>query len=263
MKKQLYLSALAMLLAGSVQAQVTPEKVYQGQGEIIRLSNGDYKYQTTQLATNQVNVYNLNHSVYKQLTVPSLGTAYEFRGVQYVSDALFDVNANNVEYIAHYGSTNVNGGLGKSVVYSETGSQLAVLDSSNYYVSIYNTPAGAKMLSTIRTYSNSYTLTREYTRVYSLAGRLALRAATPQLEDASGAYPNPAQALVNLPYSLQAGQTGSLKVYDMGGRLVGAYQIDSHINRLEMGTRDLRAGVYTYTVETAAGVTAGKRFVIQ
>lgn len=251
-----------MLASGLAQAQITPEKVYQGSGEMIRLSNGDYKYQMTRLGANQVTVYNLNHSIYKQLTVPGLSTSYELRSTQYVSDALFDLNPNNIEYIATYGST-TGSGVSKAVIYSETGTQLAVLDSANYYVSIYNTPSGAKLLNTIRVYSNASTLTKEYTRVYSLAGRLALRVATPTLTDATGAYPNPAFAFVNLPYSVEAGKSGVLKVYDVSGRLVKSYQVDSHIDHLEMSARDLRPGVYLYNVETAAGASSSRRFSIE
>jgi hypothetical protein len=264
MKKVLYLAFLVALLASrSVQAQITPENAYQGSGYMIRLSSGDYKYQMLRSATNQLTLYSLNHAIYKQFTVPSGGAGYSTGNVSYVSDALFDTNPANVEYAVSYSNSSGPNTLYKTVIYSETGTQLALLDSTTY-IQIYNTPGGTKMLASKFTYATTTgTITREYTRIYTLGGHLALRTATPTLPDAAGAYPNPAQSLVNLPYSVPAGQTGSLKVYDISGRVVGTYQVDSHINHLEMGTRDLRPGVYLYTVETLGGVSPGQRFIIK
>lgn len=262
-------SLIALLAAPAAHAQITPEKVYAGYGEVIRLSTGDYKYQltvrdaTAAAALNRVMVYNLNHSIYKQLTVPSIGAAYQADDVQYVSDALFDTNPGTLEYVVNFGSSQV-AMPHKSVIFSETGSQLAVFDSTNYYVSVYNTSAGAKLLTTTRVYNGTTNIiTREYSRVYGLPGRLALRTATPALADAAGAYPNPAQSTVALPYAVPANTTGTLKVFDASGRLAASYQVDGHVDRLALSTRDLRPGVYVYRVETTAGMTPGRRFIIE
>lgn len=267
MKRFFYsLSFVVLLASPAAHAQITPEKVYRGLGEMIRLSNGDYKYQlnthNASNVTDQVMVYNLNHSIYKQLGIPSLGAAYEAGGIQYVSDALFDTNAATMEYVVNYNST-LNGGQRKTIVYSETGSQLAVFDSTNYYVAVYNTPSGSKLLTTTTIYSSSNTITRQYTRVYGLPGRLALRVATPETADAAGAYPNPARGIVTLPYSVPPNTIGTMKVFDVSGRLAASYKIDGHIDRLELSTRDLRPGAYLYRVETTAGVMPGRRFVIE
>ncbi|GAB2861157.1 T9SS type A sorting domain-containing protein [Hymenobacter ruber] len=261
------LSLTALLGAPAAHAQITPEKVYTGEGEMIRLSTGDYKYQMTvhnsAAVITRVMVYNLNHSVYKQLNVPVIGTTYEAQGVQYVSDALFDTNPATLEYMVDYGTTQ-QGLMRKSIIFSETGSQLAVFDSTNYYMSVYNTPAGAKLVSNIQVYNSATnSITRQYSRVYGLPGRLALRAATPVLPDAAGAYPNPAQSTVALPYVVPTNTTGTLQVFDASGRLAASYQVDGHVDHLALSTRDLRPGVYVYRVATAAGTTAGRRFTIE
>jgi len=261
-----FLLAAGLLLAGaSAQAQITPEKVYQGSGTMVRMSNGDYKYLlerfTGSASASQYTLYNLNHSVFKQITPPLLGAGYSTPSVSYISNGLFDTNPATVEYLARYYDPN-NGNPLRTIVYSETGSSIAVLDST-YDVEIYNTPVGTKLLANKRAYSSTGTLLRDYTRVYSLPGQLALRAETPAVQQVAGAYPNPAETLVNLPYSVPAGQVGTLKVFGIDGRLVGTYRIDNHTNHLEMGTRDLRPGTYVYTVETANGTTAASRFIIR
>lgn len=266
MKKVLYLASFVALLTGRLaQAQITPETTYQGHGPMIRMSTGDYKYQMYRSSTNQVILYNLNHSVYKQFTVPIAATGYTsgYDRIAYVSDALFDNNPATVEFIAQYGYANNISGVYREIVYSETGSQLAVLDSVSS-LAVYNTPSGTKMVAVKAAYNpTNGNLLRDYTRVYALPGQLALRVATPTVAEISGAYPNPATGLVNLPYVVKAGETGTLRVYDISGKLSASYKVDAHINRLELSIRDLRAGVYIYRIETASGVTAGQRFVIE
>ena len=260
-----FILAAGLFLAGaSAQAQIVPEKVYPGSGYLTRLSTGDYKYVVTSFLNNQtqVTLYNLNHSVYKQIMVPLFGAAYSSGYLLYLSDALFDTNPATIEYAVSYYGRQLGPIPNETVIYSETGARLAVLDSTSS-VSIYNTPNGTKLLAYNNFSSSSTTIRREYTRVYSLAGTLPLRAATPGLPEVAGAYPNPAQMLVNLSYSVPTGQIGTLRVYAIDGRLIRSYQVDSHTNRMEMGTRDLPVGVYVYTVETTAGVSSGQRFIIQ
>lgn len=227
---------------------------------MVRLSNGDYKYVMSD-DNNQHTLYNLNHSIFKQFTPPVLSNAAP-AGVAFVSDRLFDTNAFTIEYLVFYYSPN-NGNAIRATIFSETGATLAVLDST-YLADIYNTPAGTKLLAAKVGYNSTGGRTRFYTRVYSLPGQLALRAATSSVaEQVSGAYPNPAHEMVTLPYTVPAGQVGTLQVLDLSGRLVASYQVDSHVKALEVSARDLRPGMYVYNVVTAAGSSAGRRFMIR
>ncbi len=248
-----------MVLAyGTVQAQITPEVVYQGNGQMIKLSNGDVKYQLKRSLANQVTLYNLNHSIYKQFTPPLLSGSQA--SISYISDALFDTNPATIEYLAKYYDSN-NGTPLKSIVYSETGNQIAVFDSA-YDTFIYNTPVGAKMLVN-KGNPNPNGPVKEYTRVYSLPGQLALRAATAQSAEVVGASPNPAHELITLHYAVPQGENGTLRVYNLSGQLIASYKVDDHVGGLEMGAQDLRPGIYVFNVTTKAGTTAGKRFVIE
>lgn len=264
MKRLFYLSfVMALLAGGSAQAQITPEVIYQGGGPMIRMSTGDYKYQMIRSATKQVTLYNLNHSIYKQFTIPAAPAGFTGGYASYISDALFDTNTATVEYLVQYSYANRSSGEGRVIVYSETGTQLAVMDSV-INLNIYNTPSGTKMLAEKVAYDPlSGATLRNYTRVYSLGGQLALRTASPQLMEVAGAYPNPARGIVTLPYTIPAGEVGMMQVFDVTGKLVASYRVDSHINRLEVSTRDLRPGVYLYKVKTSTGVSSGQRFIIE
>jgi hypothetical protein len=253
------LLAAALLTGRAAQAQITPEKVYNGGGYMVRLSNGDYKY-VMRDDNNQHTLYNLNHSIFKQFTPPVVSNAAP-AGVAFVSDRLFDTNASTIEYLAFYYNP-TNGNAIRATVFSETGAALAVLDST-YLADIYNTPAGTKLLAEKVGYNSAGTRTRNYTRVYSLPGQLALRAATPSAaEQVGSAYPNPAHEKVTLPYAVPGGQTGTLQVFDLSGKRVATYQVDGHVKGLEISAHDLRPGMYLYSVTTSAGTTAGSRFVV-
>lgn len=261
MRKGFYygLLAAALLTGRAAQAQITPEKVYAGTSTMVRMSNGDYKYVVSS-SSNQYTLYNLNHSIFKQFTPPAVSNATP-ASVDYISDRLFDTNASTVEYVASYYNSSTGRAIQTSII-SENGTILALLDSA-YSVNIFNTNAGTKLLARKEGYSSTGTLTRLYTRVYSLPGQLALRAATPQLEAEASAYPNPAHEMVTLPYTVPSGQAGTLQVFDLSGKRVATYQVDGHVKGLEISARDLRPGMYVYSVTTSAGTTAGSRFVVQ
>ncbi len=262
MKHLLLAAGLVLAGAATAQGQITLERTHLGRGTVIRLNNGDYKYSLTDAVNaNQVVLYNLNHSIYRQLTAPSAGVGYVFGRADYVSDALFDTDANTVEFVATYYNSAVN--LSKTIICSQSGAQIIAFDSTNQ-IFIYNTSAGAKLLKGGFLYgSPAGAPIREFTRIYSLPGRLALRATTPNLPDVAGAYPNPARETVTLPYTLPTGGRGVVRVYDVAGRLAATYQVDSHTDHLTLTTQDLRPGVYLYQVETATGTTAGQRFVVE
>lgn len=263
MKNLLLLAGL--LAAGiSAQAQVTPEAVLYGNAPtaaMVKL-NGDMKY-VTQGPTGQAYIYNLNHSVYKQLTPPAV-SGYDISYIFFVSDALFDTSVANVEYMAYYGVSG-NPDAARTIVYSENGGVIATLDSvSSYGVKFYNTSAGSKMIT------SPGGSTRPYTRVYGLAGTympLKTTGAATQIE--GSVYPNPGRtgAPINLPYQLTAGQRAALEVLDMTGRVVRSFAVaGGTFDHLLLSPADLPApGAYVYRIVPANGgaATVGKRFVVQ
>ena len=265
MKKILLTLFVVALTTDIATAQITQEHRYNGVGDVVRMSTGDYKYQLVSAVPGspvRVTLYNLNHSIFRAISVPTLGPNFGAPYVQYVSDALFDTNPATIEYVAIY-NVGTSGDEKRAIVYSETGAQLLSIDSTSYYVDVYNTSAGAKLVASRRVFSQTGVWQRETTRVFGLPGRLSLRAATPALPDVAGAYPNPTHETVALPYTLPTGGRGILRVYDATGRSVVSYQVDGHTDHLMLTARDLRPGVYLYRVETAAGITAGQRFTIE
>ncbi len=83
-------------------------------------------------------------------------------------------------------------------------------------------------------------------------------------------YPNPFRKTTNIKYSMNMGSNVSLKVYDIGGRLVrnlfngfqepGVYTVNW--NGTDDFARKLPAGVYFYRLERKEGITETKELII-
>jgi hypothetical protein len=254
-----FLLAAGLLLAGAsaAQAQITMEHRYNAQILLHKLSNGTLKYAgyfSLTATTGQVRVYNLDHSLYRQVPV-TLPASTEVQQLQYVSDNLFNTNT-NLEMVLSMRQTSGNYLQMMSVI-DETGTTILAEDSTAYPL-IYNTPSGSKMVATF------YTTGRTYSKIFALPGSYTpLRTQTAQGIEEAGAYPNPGRAAITLPYQVQRGQTGRLDVLDMTGRVVKTFAVDSTFDHLLLDSSELAAGTYVYRVTTPVDTSAGRRFVVE
>jgi len=255
MKKALL--ALLLLAAGSAKAQITFEHKYPQKVNIFKLSTGEVKYAAyVSGTTNQVRVYNQNHSLFRQLSVPLAATVQA--EVDYLSDKLFNTTP-DLEFMLYCYDPAPNAPLAFAQVFSETGTSLLRVDSTNF-VDIYNSTAGTKLVTYQRTVAgDSY-----YSKVYALGGsRAALKTTDAAGKEAAQPYPNPTGGQVQLPYKVAAGQVGELTVTDVTGRTVAHYQVDGTFDHLLFYARGLRPGVYLYWVQVAGQSSATRRFVVQ
>ncbi|MBD2768397.1 T9SS type A sorting domain-containing protein [Hymenobacter sp. BT664] len=263
-----FLLSLALLVVGtaSAQAQVTLEKRYAGYLETIKLSDGSVKYYVPSSSSPQLRIYNQDHSIFRTITVPAVA-GVTLRYIQGVTDKLFNQDG-ALEYVAFYNDVDPTTFVEKDVmrVWNESGGLLAAGDTAEF-AQFYNTPTGTKMLISGATRTSSIFGGGPYievTRVYALGGTYTpLRTQVGATEALAQPYPNPTNELIQLPYAIAQGQVGTLRVLDAAGRVVVHYQVDNHTNHLLLRTDRLPAGVYTYTIETTSGVSAGRRFVVQ
>ncbi len=224
---------------------------------IFKLSTGEVKYATyVPGSANQVRIYNQNHSLFRQISVPLPATVRG--GLDYLSDKLFNTTP-DLEFMVYGYDQARSDYVAFAQVFSETGTSLLRVDSTNF-VDIYNSAAGTKLI----TYQQKAVGDGYYSKVYALGGtRSALRTATAANTEAAQPYPNPAAGRVQLPYAVAAGQVGELLITDAVGRAVAHYQVDATFDHLLFDTRGLRPGVYLYQVQVAGQPSATRRFVVQ
>jgi len=247
------LLALGLLTGGAAQAQITQETRYKDNVSAYKLSTGEVKYAGYFYANNAFRIYNQNHSLYKQVSLPQT-VAYLY-STAFLSDKLFNTTS-DLEFVvvANYSS----GTVPSLKVFSETGATLLTVDSCTY-ANILNTPTGTKMLA-VTSYNQG--TPSNNTRVFSLPGTytaLALKEELTQGSTGALPYPNPALSEIKLPYHVAVGQTATLSLTDATGRQVAAYQVDSTFDYLLLDTRSLAAGIYFYRV----GSAPAQRFVVK
>lgn len=286
MKKLLIIFSL--LYCGTLaNAQITYEHSYippDPLGDFVRIvhfSSHGYKYVNMNQNTSggYINLYNLNHSLYKTINIPSLPAGQ--MQVYYISDSLFNTNGSNIEYLV---SDIDNGQIGHVMIFDDLGNTLFSKDSVcmgglspwwPYTEPIFYTPNGFKMILI------SYVVSTENDSelVYNLPGALpceeCVNGNTKAYGNYSGygqlnnsgfllnAYPNPAKNSVTIKYELPAGiNKGDLVFYDLHGREVKTFTVDRTFNSLLVSTADLAAGTYFYVLRAGNNYVGSKKMVI-
>ncbi len=61
-------------------------------------------------------------------------------------------------------------------------------------------------------------------------------------------YPNPNNGLMTLDYHLGDNETGTVEVYDLTGRILKSFVIQSRGTQLEINSTELSAGQYYYVI---------------
>ena len=61
-------------------------------------------------------------------------------------------------------------------------------------------------------------------------------------------YPNPNKGLMQLDYDLGNSQHATIKLYDINGKLISSYKLDSNKGILQMNEQNLNNGIYFYHI---------------
>lgn len=285
MKKLLFILSLLFCVAGT-KAQITYEHTYNtnsidnGQPRIVHFSSQGYKYAVVNAGTTTgtINIYNLNHSLYKTMTIPTMPPSASNLFVYYISDSLFNTNPANIEYLVTEADAN---GTGYVRIFDDIGNTLFSKDSVYlnpyllqlpYTEPIFYTPNGYKMI--LQQNDPSFTDTAAY--VYSLPGALpcnecangvVITTAAPNEQQGNGsllnAYPNPAKNSTTIKYELPYGiNQGDIIFYDLQGRQVKTFTVDRTFDSLLVSTADLAAGTYFYVLRAGGNYVGSKKMVI-
>jgi hypothetical protein len=78
----------------------------------------------------------------------------------------------------------------------------------------------------------------------------------------SSVYPNPASDQINFEYNT-AGKDGSIQIYDITGKQVRNYVVNSGSTKSTIGLEGLHSGIYFYTLNISGKPLATKKFIIK
>ncbi len=255
-------------------AQITLEQSYaDGQGlSIIKLENSGQKYLQYDLTNQIVKLYNLDHSIFKTISLPTLQPSTQLLSISYISENLF--NSDNLIEILCFKKNwlpttvttsgevkviNENG----NVIFS--GDSMVVVEqrSTTYYgyddkcPFIYNTTNGTKMI--LYSYKSS---DKEF-KVYSLPGTLV--ASIKQINDINLQqlpFPNPTNNNITIAYQLPLNKQGKLIINDLSGKIILEYSIDNTFDNVIIETNSLASGNYFFSIYSDNQKLSTGKFVV-
>jgi hypothetical protein len=276
--------AIFILFAATIfftaKAQIITEAVYPGGSMFltpqflhpVQLTGGGDKYCEFYPSQSQIILYNLNHTIYHTINLPTLPPSAASIRVSYVSDALFDQNTADIEYVLQYTSF-ASANYNRVAIYRENGTLLFQRDSvaiepcywSEVPDRVFNTTAGAKMILSAQSGGNAIVL--------GLPGHLPCKECAgtgPMMiqshENGSSAgtpYPNPAADFTTIPYALPEGErAGWLVLFDVAGKEVKRLQITNTFTSVTLSTQDIAAGTYSYRIESGQTSLPGEKLII-
>ncbi len=287
MKKALLSVLISLSSFLATHAQLTPLHTYADtQGyyfSVVDLSLSGTKYMFMNYnasAITTVVLYNLNHSIWKTINVPSIsGLSHPGISINYcpphVSENFFKID-NKVDMAMSYydnssGQTNL-------VIFDETGAVISRVDSVSSY-EIYNIGTDSFVTACFwNDFDSTGTITKYKTKLFAVPGTLPCNSCghgaglgMPVTGGGAGnqsllslnIIPNPASSHAIIEYKIPAGATGRINIFDQAGRQVKQYSVDSHFDNITVDATDLPPGVYSYSLFSNGQSTAKKMVVVK
>jgi hypothetical protein len=252
-------TVLALLTSISINAQISLENTYIGNTNasslrFVNLSNSGDKFVLFEPALNQIKLYNLNHTIWKTVSIPVI-SGFTPQVVYNTSESLFNIDG-QVEFLVQYNNSSTFQYYIK--VFGETGTIL--LDAPNcFYNGISSTESNSfKLLLNDGINSNRY--------VYSLPGTssnlgLPNGGVTGQV---GVSYPNPTSQFITLPYDLnETNSIGVMKIYDAYGQIIESLNVDNSFNSILLDLSNYSSGTYRYNITVNGVESISNSFIKQ
>ena len=265
------LSILFALIQTMAFGQITLENTYPNAASntqkdfgVTKLDSSTYMYYYVDYSNSMFTLYNLNHSVYQTVTIPVTYTNNIYN-IQHITKSLFDCDPSNIEYaLMYHDNSNFPLSINYVKIYRTNGAQIFNADSSKavncvgcaslYNNFIVNTPNGTKMI--LRHENGSV-------KVFGLCGILPTLITKLNTEELlSNPFPNPTNNLITIPYSLPNNEkSGTIKIYDINGKEIKSFIVDSNFTNITLTTSELVSGTYYYNLTTSKGYSDTKKII--
>ena len=285
MKKHILLLLVILLSAFNSNAQMTLAHTYLGIDPIIvNLTHYGKKYAVAQNVGKTLELYNLNHTLWKTITLPTLPNysnaciyVTRFSLNDYWSNSLSSLVTDNlfnsdslIEVIGFYNNPGVQGGV--MVVMNENGT---ILDSVSHVSSAstvkLQNPAPNIYVLTVQIYTGVYPPT---INVYNLPGTIPCETcngpmAIQKTEEpqnfgtVSDPIPNPTSGNTKIEYMLPLYvPSGEIDMYDTEGRIVRKYKVTAANTSISIDASELSAGTYYYNLKAGESFTTAKKLLV-
>ncbi len=281
--KKLFLLLVTIIASNACLSQITLDSALTNRYSLIKLEKSGYKYY--EFNQSAIVLLNLDFTVFKQFTIIYMaGTNPLAAEVLYITEALFDTDSTDIEYLLAY--NNNNPVLHYTAVYDETGSQLfyapntyislpAALGmplsfySPNYlFAPIQNTTLGTKLILTKDTVPYGC-------EIYNLPGTLPCNEcsgsgivnAVHQInsDKSNGLFmlsPNPFSKAISVNYDFpDSAYKGYIVVVDNLGNQVKKISVIGSSGTLQINCEELKTGMYLFELFSEKGFRSGKKVI--
>jgi len=230
----------------------------------IKLSNTETKYLdqpgywTTQ---NHFTLYNLDGSPYKTIQMPPKpDPSALIEIVDFITNSLFDNDSSNIEYLVHYDPCDslLSGAPWRVKIIREDGTVLLDEAYASYSgLQIYNTEQGVKLM--LPYYTDNSILYKKI--VFSLPGKLPSGVEKNYLNETikPSLYPNPNSGTFFINVNSKLGESATIDLYSITGKLLRSYKSDSKI--IQINESGLSNGVYIINTQTNQGFQRTKMII--
>jgi hypothetical protein len=182
--------------------------------------------------------------------------------IKYVSDTLFNKDSKvELAYTYYSYDTTLLYFTYYTRVIDEDGIELLAIPGCSFVDVVAAGSGGTKLLAYV--YDYSLLLYTVNTLVYSLPGNLPPGGIRSEGEGfLKNAYPNPASAVVSIPYQLPEGiNNAQILLIDGSGQVLKSYRIDRTFHELIIPTGDLPKGVLIYQLQTDKGIVGSGKLI--
>lgn len=278
MKKFFFFSLIALCIHTICLAQFTLVHTYSGQVLYPACFSTGSKYVVADQigSPSEITIYNLDHTVFKLISIPSQAPAI-FWAVVCLADNLFDNDSTTFEYLLN---VIVDGGTLK--IYEEDGTLLFSKDSTTSF-GITGSPAYHEFAYVVfQNDSGAFISVLQHNgdsvNLYKLPGKIsycnscctagAMNPVAPvngnhNLMQIGNPVPNPSQHSTTITYQLPYGISKAFMVfYNLEGVEVKRFQIGSAFHDIQISTSNLVPGTYLYEIQTTDGNSDGKKMIV-
>lgn len=263
MKKNILMLAwiISTVMAHS---QIIKEHDYTGSTTLVKLAESGDKYYTMDWSNNQCQIYNIDHSLWKTISLPVPAGMYLY-DVRHVSEKLFNLDSKLELAYTYYAYDSVLFYYTyETRVINEDGLELLAVPGASYSEVKSVTGSGTRMLAWVYDYSVlPYTV---HTMIYSLPGQQASDGPGHEGGDfkAANVYPNPARTYFTIPYRLPENVvTGELTLSDGYGKVIRSYAIGRAFSELQVSTSGWPRGMYYYRIRAGGMVSPAGKIMIE
>lgn len=266
--KKTTLFFLLLLFVSLAKAQITFDAIYSGETpNLDKFHQSGFKYVRNNLANSQIEIYNVNHTLFKLITIPT--QTLPIHSIRYVSEKLF-----NTDTLMEYTLTNYLYQPGAPIyqfrIYNENGALMMFRDSAailpininimnnvfNTWEAIYYDGLNTKMQLMVGISPN----VAYKTAVYTLPGTIpCVQCSEPGTGNANGIqptggvnsnnpvfYPNPVTDHLKLKYELPVGyKKAEIKIYDVQSKLIEEMKVTDTFDFIYLPS-NYNNGLYLY-----------------